>query len=109
VGPKRAMVGVSIDSVRSVKSILSYPRLNISDENDNLISYYIVQRFYLGIFNESGELLEQQQNNSSMLSKKEIIIIRELRPGSILKFSEIIGTCPDCRNFKLKEIQITIQ
>lgn len=110
IGADHAQLGTLRDSVVTNSQILFNPQLYVATEDGKLSSYYSVSRFELTITNPTGELLLATEITSgNKLSKLQLNTIKELEPDSKLKFEEIIGTCADCRNFKLPSFTIQIK
>jgi hypothetical protein len=105
----KARVGAVSDTVRTTRSILSNPQLVIVNEEGMISKRYTVRRFTLIIFNREGELAYELQGDGYQLTAEHQRRIKSMPPQSTLLFEDIIGTCPDCRNFRLPDIRITIQ
>lgn len=110
VGADHAQLGMIRDSITTNSRILLNPQLYVVTEDGKLSNYYSVLKFTLAITNPAGELLlSAEMTGGNKLTNHQRSIIRDLAPGSKLKFEEIIGTCPDCRNVKLPPLTIRIQ
>lgn len=105
-----AHLGNTTDTIRTTKEILADPRLLVVIPQSNYKHYFTIIRFGLTIRKSNGEILLDAENTpGNMLTKMQKDTIEELTAGDTVTFNEMIVTCPECRNFKLKPYRIIVK
>jgi hypothetical protein len=104
-----ARIGYTKDSSLTNSEILANPLLHVVFPSSGYKNSSAVQSFKLTIFYADKATRAFSLTVGNRLTDQQINAIRELSNGDKLVFEELVVTCPNCRNFKLRPYTIIVK
>lgn len=102
-------LGTIVDSFSTVREILIDPSLQLVLRGSSYKHSFQIVRFDITIIRVNGDTISKGNVVGNLIPANQLNIIQRLGDGDHLYFSNIYGTCPDCRRFKFSPFKIQIK